>query len=151
MIPVDQSMFGRPNGNCWPAVLASLLCIPLDEVPHFCRDHSETWWEDTVSWLAQRGFSPLELHADLPTWGDVQPNPGQLCWLIGGSPRGDWDHAIVGRWSDEEWTVAHDPHPDRTGLTSYDRVGFLISLVPVHHQVGDERREAEESNEPKAP
>ena len=37
MILVDQTIFGD-EGNCFSAVLATLLELPLDKVPHFSKD-----------------------------------------------------------------------------------------------------------------
>lgn len=35
MKPVDQTTFGFPGGNCFSACIASLLEMPLDDVPYF--------------------------------------------------------------------------------------------------------------------
>lgn len=121
MIPVDQTRFYDPTvpveeqrGNCLQAVIASLLELPLDEVPHFVQDHVDTdghrdWWESTLAFARSHGWN---IHATLP----VTDYPGEHMFVSGPSPRGvDGDglwHVVIYR----DGEMVHDPHPDRTGL-----------------------------------
>ena len=131
MKPVDQTTFGLAKGNCFQAVIASLLELPLDEVPHFCEDAvGPDWWKPFSLWCRSRGFSPVELEIDASTW---RPEEGQICWLSGASPRNkDWSHGVVGVFKDGEYQITHDPHPSRDGLAGGpQQVGFLIALDPL--------------------
>jgi hypothetical protein len=118
MKPVDQTIFGAPEGNCLPACIASLLELSIDDVPHFGADN----WLDTLTrWLAPRGFYPI--CATLPTdW-----RPAGLYILAGKSPRGDFLHAVVAR-GDE---IVHDPHPSRAGVLSRHDATLLVPLDPA--------------------
>lgn len=121
MRPVDQTMFGHtpPHdaGNCLQACIASLLELPLDDVPHFVAD-GDGWWSALLDWLRCRGFWVAET---------VDPSPG-LGFAGGKSPRGDWGHAVVTDGPD----IAHDPHPSRAGLdgapTEYR---YLVQFDPA--------------------
>lgn len=121
MKPVDQTRFYDPaapveqqRGNCLQAVIASLLELPLDQVPHFVQDHVESdgeedWWDSLVAFVRTQGWNP---HAAHP----VTDYPGQHLFVSGPSPRGKGDdglwHVVIYR----NGRMVHDPHPDRTGL-----------------------------------
>lgn len=119
MRPVDQTKFGSPDGNCFQASVASILELPLEEVPDFDGDD---WYEKFTEWLKPRGFYPLTFKM-----GEWKPPPDAYTIFGGKSPRGDWLHAVVGIGGE----VAHDPHPDRTGLLTLDDATLLIPFDPA--------------------
>lgn len=139
LAPVDQTLFGVPEGNCAVACLATILGLRLKDVPHFCRDVplDQDWQRATNQWLAQRGLVALTL--DIPPDGAMPPMnalvDGIPCIVSGKSPRGDFTHCIVARYRlDEEghWLqYMHDPHPDRTWLRKATSVDFFISVCPA--------------------
>lgn len=125
MIPITQTELYDPmrpdhRGNCWQTVLASVLDLPLDEVPHFVQDdhdHDGTknfewnWWKRSFDFLRERGLT-LE-------YADLDDSPGEYLLVAGKSPRGGGAiyHVVIYR----DGVMVHDPHPDRTGLLSIDR------------------------------
>lgn len=117
MKPVDQTTFGAPGGNCLSACIASLLHLPIEEVPYFMsNDINGTAWVQKLSeWLKLRGFYPLFLGG----WAKV---PGPHIWR-GKSPRGVATHAVIGIGD----VMIHDPHPSRAGVR---KVIQKIVLVP---------------------
>ncbi|MFJ8006092.1 hypothetical protein [Streptomyces fagopyri] len=116
MRPVSQTILhddpaGRP-GNCLQAAIASLLELPLDEVPHFILH--EDWLERLAEFCLAHGYQPIMRNPDAPVaYG--------MAWGL--SERGV-RHAVV--WIDGE--IAWDPHPTRAGLL---HVTELIALEPV--------------------
>lgn len=99
-ITVDDPA-GRP-GNCLQAAAATLLDLPLADVPHFL-EHAD-WQEAMETFLNDRGYTvTLEGPERAPAFG----------LAFGPSPRGV-QHATVYRDGREVW----DPHPDRSGLVS---------------------------------
>lgn len=117
MIPVRQTIFGvdlenRVFGNCHQACVASLLELPLDEVPHFYYDNDGIAGERRVAefldglGLAQASipFHTDDLNAllvQMETWA-----PG-IEYILGGmSPRGH-NHSVVCCGE----RLIHDPHP----------------------------------------
>lgn len=52
MIPVDQTTYGHTDGNCFSACVASILEIPIEEVPNTLGVNAEL-----MRWLAGRGLS----------------------------------------------------------------------------------------------
>ena len=107
MIKVSQTKFGRGEGNCWSACLASIFELHLDEVPSF---KGENWWLDTQRWVERHGYGFVEVVIEHPEGLELF---GQSLWIASGkSPRGNFDHSVLYCGS----TMIHDPHPDGTGL-----------------------------------
>lgn len=153
MTPVDQTSFydpdappNRQRGNCLTAVVASLLELPIDEVPNFVQDHVDhdladesdggdwNWWTRLHRFIAERGHrmhylrnveaaEPHPSHDD----GFADPEPGEHYAVAGVSPRDPRIHHIV---IYRDGVMVHDPHPDRTGLASIDDQ-YHWSLKPV--------------------
>lgn len=133
MIPVDQTRFGRGEGNCWAAAIASILERPLEDFAAFheafClwaafyeegRD-GECPWEIRVGHrvaLAEMGWSISYqdnfLEPMIPRGYAIASGPG---------PRG-CDHATVAL----DGVIVHDPHPSRDGLLE---ISYFEWLVPV--------------------
>lgn len=118
MKPVDQTTFGVNVGNCMSACVASILHLPIEEVPFFGADSS--WFKRFSEWLAPLGYYPMCIHY----------NPDHLpagFYILGGkSPRGDFMHAVVANGN----TIVHDPHPSRDELDS--RIDCTV-LIPIDH------------------
>lgn len=125
-----QTTFGEEEGNCMSACVASLLELPIEEVPSFLS--KERWELDLNIWLAPRNLFFLEIR-----WRPF-PAPAKplLCTASGKSPRGDFDHCIVGQieMTEEGDKVQliklHDPHPDDTGLETLTHAGFFVPIDP---------------------
>ena len=116
MIPVDQTRYGDPGGNCFSACVASLLELPIDDVPYFMHD----WPAAFDAWLEARGLCQVSVPYD-PSMG-VPPG----FYILGGQcPRGS--HAVVARGPD----IVHDPHPSRVGLTHREDCTVLAPLDPA--------------------
>jgi hypothetical protein len=116
MKPVDQTTFGVGLGNCLSACVASLLHLPIEEVPHFGAD--DLWFQRLCDWLAPRGFYAMCIHYD------PDHVPSGFYILGGKSPRGEFLHAVVANGR----TIVHDPHPSRDELDS--RVDYTI-IIPL--------------------
>ena len=114
MQPVYQTTFGgegaplNEKGNCFSACLATLLELPLEEVPNFhvlMVERDRGWSEVVTEWLAEHGlwvFGALwnegwNEEAERLKWGPYL--------LTGQSPRGFWRHTVVA----EEGGIVHDP------------------------------------------
>jgi hypothetical protein len=121
MIPVDQTTFGHPGGNCFSACVASLLHLGIDEVPYFMSNPGD-WFVRFADWLKPFGLFPL--HLQVKGW-DV---PDVYCILGGKSPRGP--HAVVGLST----RMVHDPHPSRDGLAEVEDITLLVPFSPSIQQ-----------------
>lgn len=119
MTPQDQEFVHKPEigqyGDCQRAVIASLLDLPISEVPHFgaiAKGNPEIFWGSLQDYLRQHGFVYLTVPANsgVAFFGldrDVYHE------ISGPSPRGNGVmHAVVGKGG----KIAFDPHPSQAGL-----------------------------------
>jgi hypothetical protein len=108
-------------GDCWRTAIACLMGLPdPTEVPHFVADDltgGEHYWTATNRWLNGHGYYLNTV------WLDEVP-PGRVAVASGKSPRGT-QHAVLWR----NGTLWHDPHPDRTGLTTVDASAFVLEVA----------------------
>lgn len=106
---VIQTDVSSTTGNCFPATVASILEVPLKEVPHPTEDDPDwlDYWPRFQEWLVRYGLGYIEFerHADGSLW-----TPEGFHTVLVKSPRGDWDHSVVG-WRGR---IVHDPYPGTT-------------------------------------
>ena len=119
MKALDQTAFGEQEGNCFQACMASLLEVPIETVPHFMV-YGDRWCEVARNWCHQRGFDMIMLTAG----GDYLP---EGYWIAGGSADRGLKHACI-YFGDQ---LAHDPHPDRTGLIDVEDITILLPFNPA--------------------
>lgn len=110
---------GNP-GNCYQACVASILEVPLHEVPHFAALPGE-WWTNILTWAHTQGLIATALYPDDSERIEGIHAKGTVLGIIavGPSPRGDYRHSIIVS-ADPDHRVLHDPHPSRAGITSID-------------------------------
>lgn len=136
MIPVDQEFVDdRENGqfgDCQRAVIASLLELPLSEVPHFLQetgDNNLQFWTAIQTFLAKRGLLHVSFSKfDAAFYTETYGTPAIYHEISGPSPRGKglW-HCVVGC----NGKLVHDPHPSKAGLAgdpSEWEYGFFLQL-----------------------
>ena len=56
MKPVEQKVIKRDTGDCMAACLASILEMPLDDVPNFHGDGAKNWKDQYNDWLKPRNL-----------------------------------------------------------------------------------------------
>ena len=130
MIPVDQTDFGPETGNCFPASIASILEIPIADVPNF---NPNNWFAEFNKWLYDYGFFALyypkpQNQADRDDFEYVTNNV--LCEASVESPRFPGVmHSIVFH----KGAAIHDPHPDKTSMSAtLDDLRALIVFVDIN-------------------
>lgn len=136
MIPHIQKDLGENTGDCFAACLASILEIPLEDVPNFRRLQEENEKYDMVmeadKWLrANHGkrFITIDLYkpAGGPQTDQVilnrlfYSNENDLLILSGVSPRPAPDgsnryHCVVAKADCWGYELIHDPHPEGGGI-----------------------------------
>lgn len=122
MTPVVQTLVHDPSlcpeqcetqqiGNCLQAAVASLLDLPLHEVPHFVDEEAYDglhWWTHWRRWCRDRDLVVLA----------AEPEPGEYYLAGGPSPRGHGLHHVCVYRDDE---MVWDPHPAGGGLATVER------------------------------
>jgi hypothetical protein len=120
--PVDQEFIDdRENGqfgDCQRAVIASLLELPISEVPHFLQqtgDDNLKFWTAVQSFLALHNCVHMSFGGgfNVEFYSQTYGTPAIYHEISGPSPRGKglW-HAVVGC----NGKIVHDPHPSKAGL-----------------------------------
>lgn len=129
MIPVKQVVPDPPDGDCFAACVASVLELPLEEVPNPVGDD---WREQWADWLSERGYSYVDV--DLTwrggTWWRIAPGQYWIATVPSLNHEGRY-HSVVMCGAE----LAHDPSTRRT----YDAVSawivtdmqFIVPLSPV--------------------
>ena len=122
---VVQTRFGYPEGNCLMACVASILEVPLEELPDL-HEECDTWNEEEEKWVWEGDWwGVLSEAVKARGWKALGVKEGHLApWgfaIAGGdSPRADVvdeegknvGHVIV-CLDGKPW---HDPHPSGAGL-----------------------------------
>lgn len=54
MTPVEQTSYGKHQGNCLTACVASVLDVPISSVPEFCVDGE--WFQRLDTFCRENGF-----------------------------------------------------------------------------------------------
>jgi hypothetical protein len=127
--PVFQTKFGVNRwpfepGDCLSACIASILEIPIQEVPGFVdmRDDRDGLWAERLdAWLGPMGLRAI----CLPAHAVAALPPDHHCIFHGLSVKGH-EHAVVAM----DGEIVHDPHPSRTGLARVDGVILLALRAP---------------------
>ena len=142
MTPVDQTIFGVGEGNCFSACIASLLNCPIEDVPNLNTEALDAdgshWMDRWKRWLETRGKGMVYIAHD-GRWPHMSLPAGQHVILSGRSPREstvDLFHAVIARvnaWQDKEafaWDleIVHDPYPTRDGIEKITSMIFLVDL-----------------------
>ena len=111
------------RGNCFQMCLAAILNLPVSMVPHFydTDETPEEQWVAIMRWLAGRGWFSINYEwAPLQEWqrdGILVLPVGTIAIFGGKSPRGDFDHAVVGQIvAGGGWRLLHDPHFSNAGV-----------------------------------
>lgn len=134
MIPVTQTKVVVRNskgedvvrGNCYAAAIASMLELPITEVPnvevffHMPED-SSYWQEVMLTFLQSKGWElcsddRFKVFHDKEFGGEQRDDIMAALWgkyylVTGESPRGVSHICIY-----QNGRLAHDPHPSREGL-----------------------------------
>lgn len=125
MIKVQQQKIHEPGvvqGDCFSAVLASLLHLELKDIPVF---EGRDWVQQVNAFLKPHGLGYLVCDTNVLVDCNVED-----CWheIAGPSPRfmGTVDHAVVGH----DGVCVWDPHPSQAGLAHNREHGIFVLLQP---------------------
>lgn len=121
MIPVYQTIFTVPGGNCLQACLASIFELPLEEVPHFAAIETDDWWEQCQRWCARFGCYPV--------WASAEGFEGlpRGYHLITGETINGHPHVVVGYNGKQ----VHDPIKD--GFPMPEITGYILFVATLDH------------------
>lgn len=145
MRQVFQDRFGW-NGNCQAACVASIFEVALADVPD---SGNRQFGPALARWLLPRWLGYIEVPVGplVRSRQDDPPMPEQvLGWqplgyfvemadplviLCGPSPRGNFDHCVVGFSNGFNHRMVHDPHPEGGWVKAVTHMGLFVRLNPA--------------------
>ena len=123
-VQVYQDDFSPGKGNALQAAVASIFGLSLDDLPNFIESPEgyEAAMRQFCSYSEGEGNSlncvKVKLNGD--DYGRIVVDSsyyGRLCILRGRSPRGNFGHVVVAKFTDGgKFEMIHDPHPEETFL-----------------------------------
>ena len=124
MKPVNQTILDFEHGNCMQACVASILELPLEDVPNFMH-----YGRDEFNFHLEKFCLSLDLTMIDAVFEDDGLDLIKHCYTIasGRSPRAteDWHrHAVIWR----NGCMVHDPHPMNNGLAGDPETYALFVL-----------------------
>lgn len=108
MKPVDQTVSSHINGNCLEACVASILEVPLSDVPDV--NGNPDWLDVMATFLAARGYAFLYA----PHWPGMRPRGYHIA--------SDRYHATVAL----DGRIVHCPHHSRAGVRMEIEYWYLV-------------------------
>lgn len=134
MIRYTQTSFGNgadgsTPGNCFQTAVASLLSLPLEDVPHFTA--GEDWWGEFCSWVKMRNlsltwfdeqFETQDIRNEWLTFSPLHLVPLDKILIASGISSRNLRHCVL--WEDGK--LLHDPHPSHDGLVNSPDSYFLL-------------------------
>lgn len=140
MKPVYQEIIEARIGDCFSACLASLLELPLSEVPKFRRDYPDNMMPYVQNWLKENFglvIVPIIMAKEVECGDDMRFHSvpqGTPCIAAGKSPNLEGNfHAVVGEIDKHEinFRMTHDPNPSGKGIIGNPTtIYFLVPLRP---------------------
>lgn len=119
---VYQTKFGKPEGNCFSACIASILEVGIDDVPCYHEDKG-VWYRKYQQWLRSYKLDFVAISDWQGEGKEVCPN---VYSIVGGiSPR-NLPHSVVYFGLD----MVHDPHPEGGGVRDITEWIYLVPMFP---------------------
>ena len=112
MKPVFQTMFGKEDGDCHRASIASLFNLKIEQVPHFRLFPDEVWSYVLSGFLWGLGY-------DWDENGCTNSHQLSQCESINGYfeacvPSGNHSELTHSVIINRKGVVVHDPHPEQS-------------------------------------
>lgn len=128
MKPIFQDKFGtdadnldpETTGNCFQSCVASILDLPINEVPHFVCVPGD-WFSAFERWALERGYWVAMVA------GSITPSPWAGYAIANGISVRNTHHSVV-YFGDE---LAHDPNPVGGGLATVESFYYLVPRNPA--------------------
>jgi hypothetical protein len=142
MKPVFQEIIEPGSGDCFSACLASILEMPLSDIPKFKQLHGADMMKHVRLWAAEKfDLSVITIQmenresdfsgADMRIVGAFGGTP---CIAGGVSPNFEnCNHAVVGQLDEHglNFQMTHDPNPSGKGIKGHPtHLYFLVPLFP---------------------
>jgi hypothetical protein len=150
MKKVFQTIHGRKNGNCLPAVMASLFEMNIEDVPHFNK--FDNWYEEFIKFIESKECTIKRILYNAED-ARIRNLKGHQAWYNSDNPKDDLNdikkyqgidgffhcgvyspnnydpedehpamHAVI---IDKDFNIIHDPEKAYQDVKSYPRADDL--------------------------
>lgn len=125
MKSVNQTIT-EEEGNCFEASIASILEIPIEQVPDFqSTNDAGPWMDEFNEWLRLFGLQAVHLE---PAERNMELVRDCCCEATIRSPRMYWlYHSVVVK----NGVVIHDPHPSKESLGKAEKLIAVLAFVAI--------------------
>lgn len=98
----------KQRGSCsYHVAIASILDLPVSEVPCFAENSNEHWFARSSEWARKRGLEIVAIETTKTRLPELLRSSTRPYIGLGLSPRGNGNHFIVC----QSGKRVHDPHP----------------------------------------
>ena len=118
MIPINQTILSKEDGDCTRACVASLLELSIEQVPHFIR-FKDAWFKHMAAFFWTMGYK-FEGTAYLYKEGKSKPHchslyktPSIKGYFIATVPSKTFDYTSHCVIINKKGIVVHDPNPNK--------------------------------------
>lgn len=117
--------------DCFRACLASLLDLPVGEVPNFVGEDPQGvhWFDDLQAWLAPRGLAMIMSNSHTSWIPDGVPFIASVASPRRSPERPGLRHAIVMEFCGGQLVVLHDPTQDRGGVCKGTEEQYFVYFL----------------------
>lgn len=139
MKPVFQQVFEQGHGDCMAACIASVLELPLGEVPNPNRNGSDYYHREVAAFLRTVGYVPVYFRNPMtPPSSAHQYAEWYECeglYIIASIPSQKHEggyHAVVAQLGKPyAWKIVHDPNPNNKPYPADVVPRSFVFLVPL--------------------
>jgi hypothetical protein len=146
MKPVYQTIVDPGRGDCWRACIASILELPIEEVPNFVAEFADnpeiTHYELCSNWLRERGLFMVDINLSkvdewfyVIDWQLIKSAYG-IATVPSQKNKGGW-HSVVIHFGGADNTtslkIIHDPRIDNESYpddVKFRRMQFIVPILP---------------------
>lgn len=134
MKKVYQTRYGKNEGNCFPAAIASILELELDEVPDFCNIHSEdSYYQEFIYWLHRLGYTAIPIATNKDELANSMHLKGSYL-LVTGKNKDGVNHCVVYRNGE----MVHNPNRKCEGITP-EYLDIIYPMNPMKSKLKGEK------------
>jgi hypothetical protein len=111
------------DGNCFETSLASILELPIEDIPEF-NTGEDDWWTTFIKYLKPFNLYPVAININV----DEKISFNGYYLVMGTSPRDkNLNHQVVYK----NGKIVHDPHPSGDGILDIKEITLLVPLDPA--------------------
>lgn len=132
MIPVEQTIFTPPHGNCHAACIASILELPIEKVPSvYATEDRLACDRRQRAWLRAAGLEIVWIAEDHASWASVGEGWRPSGYWIATNDVGPFGHCTVWRGKRMVWNPFPGAREDGSDLGALIMIEWFEAPDPA--------------------